>query len=236
MAEKKKYSIHMVMLALIVLPLMATASYLSKREDAKYYKKMKEVKKQTISSTTTIDTVSAVVSSVNKSDDTETNEHNVPFRLDTGIEESRIVSEQDIGPSCFSGNNITSKIFKDVDCDMNLTPYSKLALVTGIGINVKYPIKLEEPKEKIKYSKHKVNTYKKFKSLSSVTEFSSLLPPLLSKIQLIENCHQFEKYPSLDPVLLNLFIRQRLNDIIWMGIYYSMNYTNFASLYPIDTG
>ncbi|KAK5774151.1 uncharacterized protein PWA37_002856 [Arxiozyma heterogenica] len=224
------------MLALVVLPLMATASYLSKREDAKYQKMMKEAKSKTIPSTKANDLFGVVVPSVSKHKDVETNEHGLSVLLNTKLEKLVAASGQYNGSSRFSANSLTSKIFKDVDCDMNLTPYSKLALMTGIGIDVKYPIILEEHNEEINSLKNKVSPDKKFKLLPSIAEFSNLLPPLLSKLQLIENCHQFEKYTSTDPVLLNSFIHQHLNEIIWMGIYYSMNYTNFISSYPIDAG
>lgn len=224
------------MLALVILPLMATASYLSKREDAKYQKMMEEAKSKTIPSTKAKATFGVVVSSVSKHKDVETNEHGLSFLLNTKLEKPVAASGQDNGSFCFSGNSLTSKIFKAVDCDMNLTPYSKLALMTGIGIDVKYPIILEEHNEEINSLKNKVSPDKKFKSLPSLAEFSNLFLPLLSKLQLIENCHQLEKYTSTDPVLLSSFIHQRVNEILWMGIYYSMNYTNFTSSYPIDAG
>lgn len=225
------------MLFLIVLPLMATASYLSKRDNTKYSKKSDEAKKQTIRYTKTKDNTTIAVPSIIKDNGLDINEQNLSFRLSMQKKEPTIVSEQVIKPQHFSGKILTSRIFKDIDCDMNLLPYSKLSLVTGIGISVKPPIRLEDTKKEKNSIKNKVVPYKKCKTLRSETEFSNSLPPQLSKLQLIEKRNKFLKYQALDSVLLDLFICQRLNEIIWMGVYYySINYINFLSLSQIDTG
>ena len=81
------------MLSLIVLPLMATASYLSKRDNTKYSKKSDEAKKQTIRYTKTKDNTSIAVPSIIKDNGLDINEQNLSFMLSIQKKEPTIVSE-----------------------------------------------------------------------------------------------------------------------------------------------